>query len=148
MSFGHRTPTQNRTAGEQADESELDRLRRENEEQKKQLAKLRSKLKNEPEKDDREPSKNALARSNRRVAQRAEALGLDINELKRETGQGGGIASLPREVLVKAGIIGSQNRAVVHKDGGLYLNVVSTAEAVKRRDAMRLEREELEESVR
>lgn len=55
-----------------------------------------------------------------------------------------GIASLPREVLAKAGIIGNANKAVERKNGGLYLNVVSTAEAQKRRDELTAQRAKLE----
>lgn len=135
-----------------ANEDEIKKLEEIITQKNGEIERLKKKLKDRDDEPVDDESNAAVARSNRRLARRAAALGLDVNELKREVNGGrssrsratGGIGSLPRRVLEQAGIIGSSNRAVERKNGGLYLEVVPTAEAKARHEELATQRARLE----
>ncbi len=114
---------------EAGDETE-DELREKIAEQDKTIKKLRAKLKEEPEDKDADA---AIAASNRRLAARASALGLDVNDLRRQVGASGrrssttdvgSLAALPSEFRR---IVQSATGQRVDGSGLIHLDAVGVA---------------------
>ena len=135
-----------RSHAKNAESEELEELRTENEDLKRQLRKAREKLSGKDK--DTDGNKQALARSNRRLVARAAALGLNADELRREVRSGArseatGLAAIPEAFRRAAGIGTASTRTTETRDGGLYLNVVSTEDAKAHSQKLRTQRERL-----